>query len=218
MDIEKKIQSVRNEIDKNVKEFFNLKHKKHDFIPEISSIPVNGRVFDENEILKLVDASLEFWLTDGDYSEEFSNKLSDFIGVKHVRLVNSGSSANLVALSALTSTKIKNKISAGDEVITSAVGFPTTVNPIFQNNLKPVFVDCEIGTYNPTFESIMSAYSPKTKAIFMAHTLGNPFDAIKIKKFAEENNLWLIEDNCDALGSKIDNIFTGTIGDISTRH
>ncbi len=216
MDIEKKIQSVRNEIDKNVKEFFNLKHKKHDFIPEISSIPVNGRVFDENEILKLVDASLEFWLTDGDYSEEFSNKLSDFIGVKHVRLVNSGSSANLVALSALTSTKIKNKINVGDEVITSAVGFPTTVNPIFQNNLKPVFVDCEIGTYNPTFESIMSAYSPKTKAIFMAHTLGNPFDAIKIKKFAEENNLWLIEDNCDALGSKIDNIFTGTIGDIST--
>ena len=175
-----------------VVEFYDLKHNNPEFIPGISSIPVNGRVFDENELLSLIDASLEFWLTDGDYSEKFSEKLSDFIGMKHVRLVNSGSSANLVALAALTSEKIKNRVSPGDEVITSAVGFPTTVNPIFQNNLTPVFVDSELGTYNPTAESIINAYTPKTKVIMLAHTLGNPLEIEKIKDFADDKNLFII--------------------------
>tara|TARA_Y100000996_G_scaffold413480_1_gene401812 strand:- start:3709 stop:5031 length:1323 start_codon:yes stop_codon:yes gene_type:complete len=216
MGTEERIAKLKEEIDKRVKEFYDLKHNNKDFIPEISKIPVSGRVFDSDEILNLVDASLEFWLTDGDYSEKFSSKLSKFLGSKHVRLVNSGSSANLVALSSLTSDKIKNNLKTGDEVITSAVGFPTTVNPIFQNNLKPVFVDCELGTYNPSFENIVSAYSDKTKAIFLAHTLGNPFDALRLKDFADEKGIWLIEDNCDALGSKINNTYTGTIGHIST--
>jgi CDP-6-deoxy-D-xylo-4-hexulose-3-dehydrase len=136
--------------------------------------------------------------------------------MKFVRIVNSGSSANLVALSSLTDKKIKNHISEGDEVITSAVGFPTTVNPIFQNNLTPVFVDSVIGTYNPTADMIIEGYSEKTKAIFLAHTLGNPLEIEKIKDFCEDKNLWLIEDNCDALGSKYNNKLTGTFGHIST--
>ncbi len=216
MDKETSLTQIQNQINKLVVEFYDLKHNNPEFIPGISSIPVNGRVFDENELLSLIDASLEFWLTDGDYSEKFSEKLSDFIGMKHIRLVNSGSSANLVALSALTSSKLKNNLQPGHQVVTSAVGFPTTVNPIFQNNLVPIFVDSEIGTYNPTFESITSAVTENTKAIFLAHTLGNPFDAEKLRDFADDKNIWLIEDNCDALGGKINNIFTGTLGHIST--
>ncbi len=216
MDKETSLNNLQNQINKLVVEFYELKHKNAEFIPGISSIPVNGRVFDENELLSLVDASLEFWLTDGEYSEKFSEKLSDFIGMKHIRLVNSGSSANLVALSALTSSKLKNNLKPGHEVVTSAVGFPTTVNPIFQNNLVPVFVDSEIGTYNPTFKSITNAVTENTKAIFLAHTLGNPFDAVKLRDFAEDKNIWLIEDNCDALGGKINNKLTGTLGHIST--
>ena len=199
-----------------VEQHSNLKHKKYDFIPEISSVPVNGRVFDANEIKELVKASLDFWLTDGEYSERFSQKMSEFLGQKHVRIVNSGSSANLVAMSSLTDNKLKNKISKGDEVITSAVGFPTTVNPIFQNNLTPVFVDSELGTYNPTAEMIIDAYSENTRAIFLAHTLGNPLEIEKLKDFCQDKDLWLIEDNCDALGSKYKNKLTGTFGDIST--
>ena len=199
-----------------VEQHSNLKHKKYDFIPEISSVPVNGRVFDANEIKELVKASLDFWLTDGEYSERFSQKMSEFLGQKHVRIVNSGSSANLVAMSSLTDNKLKNKISKGDEVITSAVGFPTTVNPIFQNTLTPVFVDSELGTYNPTAEMIIDAYSENTRAIFLAHTLGNPLEIEKLKDFCQDKDLWLIEDNCDALGSKYKNKLTGTFGDIST--
>jgi CDP-4-dehydro-6-deoxyglucose reductase, E1 len=199
-----------------VEQHSNLKHKKYDFIPEISSVPVNGRVFDANEIKELVKASLDFWLTDGEYSERFSQKMSEFLGQKHVRIVNSGSSANLVAMSSLTDNKLKNKISEGDEVITTAVGFPTTVNPIFQNNLTPVFVDSELGTYNPTAEMIIDAYSENTRAIFLAHTLGNPLEIEKLKDFCQDKDLWLIEDNCDALGSKYKNKLTGTFGDIST--
>ena len=173
-------------------------------------------MFDEKEVLNAVNASLDFWLTDGPYAEEFNNKLSNFLGVKFSRLVNSGSSANLVALSGLTSSKLKNNLQPGDEVVTAAVGFPTTVNPIFQNNLTPVFVDCELGTYNPNIEDIISACSDKTKAIFLAHTLGNPFEVLELSKFCKENNIWLIEDNCDALGSTYNNKLTGTFGDIST--
>ena len=199
-----------------VEEYTKIKHKKLDFLPEISTVPINGRVFDSKEVKELVKASLDFWLTDGEYSEKFSDKMSEFLNMKFVRIVNSGSSANLVALSSLTDKKIKNHISEGDEVITSAVGFPTTVNPIFQNNLTPVFVDSVIGTYNPTADMIIEGYSEKTKAIFLAHTLGNPLEVEKIRDFCEDKNLWLIEDNCDALGSKYNNKLTGTFGHIST--
>tara|TARA_B100000427_G_C15518280_1_gene599169 strand:- start:3845 stop:5179 length:1335 start_codon:yes stop_codon:yes gene_type:complete len=210
------LQKLENKILELVEEYTKVKHKKIDFIPGVSSIPVNGRVFDDKELKELVSSSLKFWLTDGEYSELFSKKMSDFLSMKHVRLVNSGSSANLVALSSLTNKKIKNYIKEGDHIITSAVGFPTTVNPIFQNNLVPIFVDSELGTYNPTFESIEKAYTEETKGIFMAHTLGNPLDMNKIKDFAKDKNIWIIEDNCDALGSIIDNQLTGTFGDIST--
>jgi CDP-4-dehydro-6-deoxyglucose reductase, E1 len=216
MDQNKKLILLEEKILTLVEEYTNIKHKKIDFLPEISTVPINGRVFDSKEVKELVKASLDFWLTDGEYSEKFSDKMSDFLNMKFVRIVNSGSSANLVALSSLTDKKIKNHISEGDEVITSAVGFPTTVNPIFQNNLTPVFVDSVIGTYNPTADMIIEGYSEKTKAIFLAHTLGNPLEIEKIKDFCEDKNLWLIEDNCDALGSKYNNKLTGTFGHIST--
>ncbi len=213
---DERIKEIEAEIFSLTEEYFALRHSKPPFIPEVSSIPVNGRVFNEEEMKSLIKASLDFWLTDGEFSELFSKKLSQFIDMKHIRLVNSGSSANLVALSALTSTKLKNHITAGDKVVTSAVGFPTTVNPIFQNNLIPIFVDSEIGTYNPTVENIMSACDEDTKVIFMAHTLGNPFDVIKLRDFCSDKKIWLLEDNCDALGSKIGGELTGTVGNIST--
>jgi len=213
---ETNLDKLEDKIVKLVGQYSEIKHKQIDFIPEISSIPVNGRVFDKLEVQELVKASLDFWLTDGDYSEKFSKKMSNFLGMKHVRIVNSGSSANLVALSSLTSVKIKNNLNDGDEIITSAVGFPTTVNPIFQNNLIPVFVDSNLGTYNPTADMIIEAYTEKTRGIFLAHTLGNPLEIEKLVDFCNDKNLWLIEDNCDALGSKYNNKYTGTFGDIST--
>jgi len=213
---ETNLDKLEDKIVKLVGQYSEIKHKQIDFIPEISSIPVNGRVFDKLEVQELVKASLDFWLTDGDYAEKFSKKMSNFLGMKHVRIVNSGSSANLVALSSLTSVKIKNNLNDGDEIITSAVGFPTTVNPIFQNNLIPVFVDSNLGTYNPTADMIIEAYTEKTRGIFLAHTLGNPLEIEKLVDFCNDKNLWLIEDNCDALGSKYNNKYTGTFGDIST--
>ena len=216
MGTDKKINDLENKILELVEEYTNIRHKKPDFVPGISSVPINGRVFDSNEVKELVKSSIDFWLTDGEYSELFSKKMSDFLSMKHVRLVNSGSSANLVALSSLTSTKIKNNLNEGDEVITTAVGFPTTVNPIFQNNLIPVFVDSCMGTYNPTADMIIEAFTDKTKAIFLAHTLGNPFEVEKLRNFCEDKNIWLLEDNCDALGSKYGDQLTGTFGHIST--
>ncbi len=216
MNKKEKIEDLENKILDLVDEYTKIRHAKPDFIPEISNIPVNGRVFDSDEVKELVKASLEFWLTDGEYSEKFSEKMSNFLNMKFVRLVNSGSSANLVALSSLTNKKIKNNLNSGDEVVTSAVGFPTTVNPIFQNNLIPVFVDSEIGTYNPNPNDIIEACGPETKAIMLAHTLGNPLEIQKLKDFCADKNIWLIEDNCDALGSKYEDKLTGTFGDIST--
>ena len=210
------VDELKEKIQELDEEFVKIKHKTPEFIPEISRVPVNGRVFDSNEIKSLISASLDFWLTDGEYSELFSELMTEFIGLKHIRLVNSGSSANLVALSSLTSSKIKNNIKEGDKVITAAVGFPTTVNPIFQNNLVPIFVDCKLGTYNPDVNDIISSYTEDTKAIFLAHTLGNPLEMDKLIDFAEDKNLWVIEDNCDALGSTYKNKLTGTFGNIST--
>lgn len=207
----------RNEILKKVKEFYEKEYPKKHFIPGKTQIPCSGRVFDEKEIISLVDASLDFWLTSGRFAERFEKEFSKFLGVKYCLLTNSGSSANLLAISSLTSPKLKERrLKPGDEVITAATSFPTTVNPIIQNNLVPVFLDVEIGTYNIKTDDLERAISKKTKAIFAAHTLGNPIDLDKVMELKEKYGLWVIEDNCDALGSKYNNKYTGTFGDIAT--
>jgi len=180
-----------------------------------------GRVYDEKELVNLVDASLDFWLTTGRFTDEFEEKFASFLKIKHAYLVNSGSSANLLAFMALTSDKLKDrKIKRGDEVITVAAGFPTTVTPILQYGAVPVFIDVTIPEYNVDVNLLDKALSKKTKAVMLAHTLGNPFDIEKVKKFCDENKLWLIEDNCDSLGSKYrykkEWKYTGTFGDIGT--
>ena len=180
-----------------------------------------GRVFDESELCLLVESALDFWLTAGRFAETFERNLAEFLGVKHCSLVNSGSSANLLAFSALTSPQLgERRIRRGDEVITVAAGFPTTVAPIVQYGAVPVFVDVSIPSYNIDTEMLDAALSPKTKAVMVAHTLGNPFDLKRVKDFCDKNNLWLIEDNCDALGSRIlwngDWRYTGTVGDLGT--
>ena len=180
-------------------------------------IPPSGKVLDEKELFYMIDASLDMWLTAGRFNDEFEKKLADFVGVKYALTTNSGSSANLLAISALTSYKLGEKrLKEGNEVITVAAGFPTTVAPIIQNNLIPVFIDVEIGTYNIDVSQIEEAITEKTKAIFVAHTLGNPFNIEKILEIANKYNLWVIEDNCDALGSKYNGKYTGSFGHIST--
>lgn len=200
-----------------IKEFKN-KFPSKKFIPGVSPVPVSGKVFDEKELIKMTEAVLEGWWTEGKYAKEFEEKLAKFLGLKFCAAVNSGSSANLLALTALTSFRIpgEKRLRRGDEVITTAAAFPTTINPIIQNGLVPVFVDVELGTYSPKLEDIKKAVSKKTKAIFLAHTLGNPFDAKKLRNFCDRRNLWLIEDNCDALGSKYNGKFTGSFGHLST--
>lgn len=210
--------TLKQEILKKVKEYYNLVHgQKESFIPGQSQINYAGRLFDASEMCNLVDSSLEFWLTYGRYSKKFEKLLAEFLGIKYAFLVNSGSSANLLAFMALTSPLLKNKaIKRGDEVITVAAGFPTTVAPIIQYGAIPVFVDMDLKTCNINISQLDSALSPKTRAVILAHTLGNPFDLHAIKKFCDNHNLWLIEDNCDALGSKYDGQYTGTWGDIGT--
>lgn len=180
-------------------------------------VPVSGKVFDEQELSNLIEASLEGWWTEGKWTAKFEDKLKKFLGVKHVHAVNSGSSANLLAFSTLCSPKLgERQIKAGDEVITLACGFPTTVNPIIQNGCIPVFIDIDINTYNIDVALLEKALSKKTKAVMLAHTLGNPFDLKTVVDFCKQNKLWLIEDNCDALGSKYQGQLTGTFGDIAT--
>jgi len=188
-----------------------------------SKLPLSyaGRVFDEEEVLNLIESSMEFWLTSGQYTEQFEKNLAEFLGTAYCSFVNSGSSANLLAFMALTDPELgERSIRRGDEVITAACGFPTTVAPIVQYGAVPVFVDVEIPTYNIDISQLESALSPKTKAVMIAHTLGNPFDLAKVKEFCDQHNLWLVEDNCDALGAEfqVDGVFhkTGTIGDIGT--
>jgi len=208
--------SIRKEILNNVKEFYRAKQSK-EFIPGKSNIPYAGRVFNEKELVNLVDSSLDFWLTAGRYAQKLEKELSEFLGVKYAYLVNSGSSANLLAISALTSPLLKKKrLKLGDEVITTACGFPTTLNPILQNQLKPVIIDVELGTYNIDTTKLKKAITKKTKAIFVAHTLGNPFNLEAVLKIAQKHDLFVIEDNCDALGSKYKGRFTGTYGHIAT--
>lgn len=214
--MKKNEKKIRTEIFEKVKELYKLKEDEEKFIPGKTPIRYAGRVYNEKELIYLVDSSLDFWLTEGRYAEKFESKFSDFFKVKYTILTNSGSSANLLAISALTSPKLANPIQAGDEVITVAAGFPTTVNPIIQNQLIPVFVDVKLGTYNVDAEIIESAISNKTKAIILAHTLGNPFNIDIVMEIAKKHNLFVIEDACDALGSTYGEKLVGKFGDIGT--
>lgn len=190
---------------------------QENFIPGSSYLPASGKLVDEEDIHNLLESAVDMWLTAGRFAEEFEARFAEFLGVKYCSLTNSGSSANLLAISALTSYKLGNKrLTKGDEVITVAAGFPTTVAPIVQNGLIPVFVDIDIGTYNVDVSQIEGALSEKTKAVFIAHTLGNPFNVDSVCAICQKYNLWFIEDNCDALGSKFDSRFTGTFGHLAT--
>ena len=212
---------AREEILKSVSEYCKTFHNQKKSFEEGDRISYAGRVYDEKEMMNLVDSSLEFWLTSGRYTDEFEKRLGEYLGVRFVSLVNSGSSANLCAFMALTSPLLKDRaINRGDEVITVAAGFPTTVTPIIQYGAVPVFVDVKIPTYNIDTDLLELALSDKTKAVMIAHTLGNPFDLSAVKAFCDKHNLWLVEDNCDALGSTYtingEKKFTGTVGDIGT--
>ena len=215
-----KEQQLKQEILAKTKEYYELVHKVNQtkpFVAGKSRVNYAGRVFDEKEMINLVDSSLDFWLTYGDYSKKFEKELAQFLGVRWAFLVNSGSSANLLAFYALTSPLLKERqVKRGDEVITVAAGFPTTVAPIVQYGAVPVFVDMELTHFNIDVSQLEKALSPKTKAVMIAHTLGNPFDIKAVKAFCDKHNLWLIEDNCDALGSMYDGRPTGTWGDIGT--
>lgn len=187
------------------------------FVPGETPVPVSGRVFDSDDISHLVDASLDFWLTAGRFAAQFERDFARQLGRRAVLLCNSGSSANLLALSSLTAAELGDRrIRPGDEVVTVAAGFPTTINPILQNGLVPVFLDIELGTYNVAVDRLEEAIGPRTRAIMLAHTLGNPFDLDAVTAIARERNLWLVEDTCDALGSLYRGRQTGTFGDLAT--
>lgn len=214
-------QEAREQILNAVKAYCDKYHSKKEY-GQGDRIPYASRVYDHDEMVNLVDSSLEFWLTSGRYTDEFERSFSSYLGVKYCSLVNSGSSANLLAFMALTSPLLGDRrINRGDQVITVAAGFPTTINPIIQYGAVPVFVDVTIPQYNIDVTKLEDALSGRTKAVMIAHTLGNPFDLRVVKAFCDKNNLWLIEDNCDALGSEYDMgdgsyKKTGTIGDIGT--
>ncbi len=207
---------LRAQILELVGRYHDLAHRQPDFAPG-ASVPVSGRVYGAREMQTLVDSALDFWLTTGRFNEDFEKKLAARIGVRSALTVNSGSSANLVAFSALTSPRLKDRqIKPGDEVITCATGFPTTVNPAILWGAVPVFVDVDIPTYNIDVAALEAAIGPKTKAVMVAHTLGNPFDVKAIKALCDKHGLWLIEDCCDALGATVDGKHVGTFGDIGT--
>ena len=200
-----------------VDSYSNINFKENQFIPGVSDVPVSGKVIGTSELKNMVEASLDGWLTTGRFNQKFEEGLANFLGVKCLLTVNSGSSANLIAFSTLTSHKLKERaLQKGDEVISVAAGFPTTVNPIIQFGAIPVFIDVKFPTYNIDENLVEEAITEKTKAIMLAHTLGNPFNVKKIKDICEKYNLWLIEDSCDALGSKFDGKNIGTFGDLAT--
>lgn len=213
-------KQLKQEILQKIKEYYELVHKPQQikkFVEGESKINYAGRLFDATEMQYLVDSALDFWLTYGRYSREFEKKLAKYLGIRWVFLVNSGSSANLLAFFTLTSPLLgERQIKRGDEVITVAAGFPTTVAPIVQYGAVPVFVDMELTHTNIDTTQLDNALSPRTKAIMIAHTLGNPFNIKAVKEFCSKHNIWLIEDNCDALGSTYEGRLTGTWGDIGT--
>jgi CDP-6-deoxy-D-xylo-4-hexulose-3-dehydrase len=208
---------LRRQIQGLVAEYHAEAFPSNPFVAGETPVPVSGRVFDATELQYLVDASLDFWLTTGRFAEQFEQEFARFVGVRYAILVNSGSSANLLALSCLTSPRLGDRrLKPGDEVITVAAGFPTTVNPIIQNNLVPVFIDITIPTYNVDVTQLDAALSERTRAIMLAHTLGNPFDVEAVVAFAKRHDLWLIEDCCDAIGSEYKGRRVGSFGDVAT--
>jgi CDP-6-deoxy-D-xylo-4-hexulose-3-dehydrase len=212
-----KLESLREEIAGLVSEYAKEQYKPVSFVGGETVIPPSGKVIGEKELQNMVNASLDGWLTTGRFNKEFEEKLANFLGVKYCLTVNSGSSANLVAFSTITSPKLGDRaVKPGDEVIGVAAGFPTTVNPIIQFGAVPVFVDVDIKTHNINADLVEAAITPKTKAIMLAHALGNPFNLGKIKEICDKYNLWLIEDTCDALGAEYDGQKCGTFGDIGT--
>lgn len=212
-----KAEALRSSILSLVAEYADAAHGEKEFVPGESSVPVSGKVFGASEIRFLVASALDFWLTAGRFNDAFESRLAEFVGVKRALTVNSGSSANLLAISALTSPQLgEDALRAGDEVVTVAAAFPTTVNPVVQNGLTPVFVDVDIPTYNISARQVEKAVTKRTKAIVAAHTLGNPFDIDEISSIADDNDLFLIEDCCDALGSTYHGKKVGSFGDIAT--
>lgn len=210
-------EALRAKILELVREYARVAFPKRTFFPGVSPVPVAGKVFDEEEVTSLVDSSLDFWLTTGRFAATFERRFAEWMGVRSVSLVNSGSSANLVAVSALTSSALGDeRLVPGDEVITVAAGFPTTVNPILQNGLVPVYVDTHVPTYNVDATQLEAALSPRTRAIVLAHTLGNPFDLDAVMTLAKRHDLWVVEDTCDALGATFQGRKVGTFGDFST--
>ena len=208
---------LRAQILELVAEYSAEAFPKKEYVPGQTYIPVSGRVFDAADVQSLIDSGLDFWLTEGRFAKQFEKDFARFFHMRHAILVNSGSSANLLALTCLTSPLLGDRrLQAGDEVITVASGFPTTVNPIFQNGLVPVFVDVQIPTYNIDPSQLNAALSEKTRAVMIAHTLGNPFDLEAVTMFCKENNLWLIEDCCDAVGATYNNQPVGRFGDVAT--
>lgn len=214
---EKTPEALRKRILELVEEYYQAKWPAQEFVPGETPVQISGRVFDADELVHLTDSALDFWLTTGRFAIEFERSFAQFLGLRHAVLCNSGSSANLLAISSLTSPKLGDRqLKPGDEVITVAAGFPTTVNPIIQNGLIPVFLDVELGTYDVNVNQLEEAISPRTKAIMVAHTLGNPFNLDAVMELAKKHNLWVIEDNCDALGSRYRGKLTGTFGDLAT--
>jgi CDP-4-dehydro-6-deoxyglucose reductase, E1 len=210
-------QAARAEILQMVRNYFKVAFETRTFDPGSDPILVSGRHFDDRELVNLVDSALDFWLTSGRFAEEFERRFARWFGARECILVNSGSSANLLAISALTSPELGDRrLLPGDEIITAAAGFPTTVNPIVQNRAIPVFIDSELTTYNADLSALEQALSPKTKAVILAHTLGNPYDAVRVRDFCEKHNLWMIEDACDAVGARLHGKQVGTFGDIAT--
>jgi len=209
------LDALRSQMMALAGQYADLAYAPAPFVPGVSPVPVSGKVVGAPELQNLIDSSLDLWLTTGRFNDQFEKRLADFMGVRFALTVNSGSSANLTATSALCSPMLGARaLKPGDEVITCATGFPTTVNPALQNGLVPVFVDVDLPTYNIKPDLIEAAVTEKTKAIIIAHTLGNPFDLGEVMRVAEKHNLWVIEDSCDALGAKYDDKLVGTFGDI----
>ena len=210
-------RTLRAEILEKTREYFHAAYHERPFLPDSDPVPVSGRVFDEREIVELVDSSLDFWLTTGRFADRFERDFARWFGTRECVLVNSGSSANLLALAALTSPELGERaLRPGDEIITAAAGFPTTVNPIVQLGCVPVFIDSELDTYNADITQLEAARSSRTKAVILAHTLGTPYDAATVSDFCRRYKLWMIEDTCDALGATWNGQQVGTFGDLAT--
>ena len=214
---DREAQAARAQILAQVRDYFKTAFLTREFDPDLDGVAVSGRHFDERELVNLVDSALDFWLTTGRFAEEFERRFAKWFGVRECVLVNSGSSANLLAVCAMGSSDFgRSTLGPGDEIITAAAGFPTTVNPIIQNGAVPVFIDSELSTYNADLSQLEAALSDRTKAVFLAHTLGNPYDAELVRNFCRKHGLVMIEDTCDAVGAKLNGRQVGTFGDIAT--